>query len=272
MMSFFKKVSDTNAVALIVLLALASAGILLPASTQRANAQERPLGGRAMSVVSTTADPGSTVNVSVVLDAQGDEVSTSFSIVFDTAVLSNPVVTLGTGVPAGSNLGVNLAQAASGRIGVLVDSTTPYLISPPDREVIKIAFNVAANAPAGPTAITFSNTPTPLSTSSAIGALLPTAYEVGIVTINQGEVQLVTVGGRVTTPSGQALRNATVNMIDSMGVRRIATTSSFGIYSFNEVATGQQYTFTVSSKRYRFSPQIVQVTGPISDLNFVGLE
>ncbi len=271
-MSFANNFSDNKGLALIAFFAVAVAGFLSPISSERTLAQESPLGGRAITVVSTTAEPGSTVNVSVVLDAQGDEVSTSFSIVFDSAVLSNPVVTLGSGVPMGTNLSVNLMQAASGRIGVLVDSTSPYLISPPDREIIKIAFNVAASAPAGPTAITFSNTPTPLSTSSAIGALLPTAYEVGIVTIDQGEVQLVTVGGRVTTPGGQNLRNATVNMIDSMGVRRIATTSSFGIYSFNDVATGQQYTFTVSSKRYRFSPQIVPVTQAISDLNFVGLE
>ena len=81
-----------------------------------------------------------------------------------------------------------------------------------------------------------------------------------------------TVGGRVTTPGGLGLRNAIVSIIDSQGIRRTATTSSFGSYSFDNVATGLSYTLTVSSKRYRFSPRVMQVDGNLSDSNFMGLE
>lgn len=85
-------------------------------------------------------------------------------------------------------------------------------------------------------------------------------------------VSSVSVSGRVTTPAGLGLRNATVNLIDGAGVRRIATTSSFGIYIFDNVATGQTYTMTVGSKRYRFAPQFVSVAGTLTNIDFTGLE
>lgn len=82
----------------------------------------------------------------------------------------------------------------------------------------------------------------------------------------------VTISGRVTTPGGQNLRNAIVSLIDSSGVRRTATTSSFGLYSFDNVRTGEDYTVTVSSKRYRFTPRQMQFTSNLTNLDFVGLE
>ena len=83
---------------------------------------------------------------------------------------------------------------------------------------------------------------------------------------------LVQVSGRVTTPTGLGLRNAVVSIIDSQGVRRTATTSSFGLYSFNGVASGGMYTLTVSSKRYRFAAKQLTVNADLSNVDFVGLE
>lgn len=82
----------------------------------------------------------------------------------------------------------------------------------------------------------------------------------------------VTVSGRVTTPGGQNLRNAVVSLIDSLGVRRTATTSSFGIYTFDNVRTGESFTMTVASKRYRFTPRIESFAASVSNIDFVGLE
>lgn len=82
----------------------------------------------------------------------------------------------------------------------------------------------------------------------------------------------VTISGNVKTPSGLNLRNAVVTMTDSLGVRRTATTSTFGVFSFDNVLPGDTYLFTVSSKRYRFSPQSLLITDNVSNINFVGLE
>lgn len=85
-------------------------------------------------------------------------------------------------------------------------------------------------------------------------------------------VTSVSISGRVTTPGGQGLRNAVVSLIDAQGIRRTATTSSFGIYSFDMITTGQTYTMTVGSKRYRFAPQFVPVQGTLTNIDFMGLE
>jgi hypothetical protein len=93
-----------------------------------------------------------------------------------------------------------------------------------------------------------------------------------IVTILNDETQPITIAGRVSTPGGASLRNATVNLIMPNGTRRTATTSSFGNYSFAGVSSGAAYTITVSSKRYRFAAQTVTPVGPMSNVDFVGLE
>lgn len=80
------------------------------------------------------------------------------------------------------------------------------------------------------------------------------------------------ISGRVSTPDGLGLRNAVVTLIDAGGVSRHATTSSFGVYLFENIPSGSNYTVTVSSKRYRFAPQILTLTGDLTALNFVGLE
>jgi hypothetical protein len=81
-----------------------------------------------------------------------------------------------------------------------------------------------------------------------------------------------TISGRVLRPAGQALANARVFLTDQAGNRVFVTTSSFGIFSFNNVATGQTYFLTVASKRFRYAPQTLTVNGNISGLELVGLE
>ncbi|MFT3744447.1 MAG: S8 family serine peptidase [Pyrinomonadaceae bacterium] len=81
-----------------------------------------------------------------------------------------------------------------------------------------------------------------------------------------------TISGQVTTPGGIALRNARVILTDSGGLTTTATTSSFGVYTFNNIPLGNGYTVSVQSKRYRFSPSQFNLTGDLTNLNFVGLE
>ena len=81
-----------------------------------------------------------------------------------------------------------------------------------------------------------------------------------------------TISGRVTTPTGLGLRNAIVVMTDPQGIRGTATTSSFGVFTFNTVPTGMLYILSVSTKRYRFAAQSITVNGNLSNVDFVGLE
>jgi len=82
----------------------------------------------------------------------------------------------------------------------------------------------------------------------------------------------VSVSGQVLTPDGRVLRNASVTMTDPVGTRRTAITSSFGVYTFENVPVGQVYTMSVSSKRYRFATRFVTVDNNLTAVDFVGLE
>ena len=80
------------------------------------------------------------------------------------------------------------------------------------------------------------------------------------------------VVGRVLTSDARGLRNAVVSLTDSQGVKRTALTNSFGFYSFDNVRSGETYTISVSSKRFRFASQVIQVNGNLTLPDFVGLE
>ncbi|MEO7658844.1 MAG: carboxypeptidase-like regulatory domain-containing protein [Pyrinomonadaceae bacterium] len=80
-----------------------------------------------------------------------------------------------------------------------------------------------------------------------------------------------TVSGRVTTPTGLGLRNAIVIMTDSLGATMRATTSSFGLYSFQNVPQGT-YFLGIASKRYRFATRSLSIQSDLTNVDFVGLE
>ena len=82
----------------------------------------------------------------------------------------------------------------------------------------------------------------------------------------------VTISGRVLNPSGIALNSVVVSLTNSFGVKQTVTTNSFGVYSFSNVAAGGQYTLSASSKRYRFAPQVINISSNLENVNLVGLQ
>lgn len=79
----------------------------------------------------------------------------------------------------------------------------------------------------------------------------------------------VSVSGRVSTNDGRGLINAYVTLTDPQGATKIARTSTFGYFRFDDVEVGQNYIVSISSKRFQFTPQVVSVTDEITDLTFV---
>ena len=63
----------------------------------------------------------------------------------------------------------------------------------------------------------------------------------------------VTVGGRILTADGRGIRNVLVTMVKSNGESRTVISSTFGYFTFADVAVGETYVFSVSAKRYTFS-------------------
>ena len=223
--------------------------------------------GRIMRVGSANASNGARVTIPVEMDSKGDEVAASFTLNFDPAKLQNPSITLGDGATTDTTLTTNTTEAANGCITVLVDGNSALA-----KRLINVSFDVVRTAPSGDTRVSFANDPTPSVISNAGGDKLAAGYESGTITISGPNTSGFNVAGRILTPDGRGLRNARVTLVDQSGMARTVTTSSFGYYSFDGVASGGIYTIGVLSKQYRFASRSVQVTDNLSGVDFVGQE
>lgn len=84
----------------------------------------------------------------------------------------------------------------------------------------------------------------------------------------------VSIGGKIVSANGSGLSKISVSATGSNGQTRFAVTNSFGFYKFDDLSTGDTYTFQVSSKKYQFSnpTQILSATENITDLNFNAID
>lgn len=138
---------------------------------------------REVRVVNSTAAPGQTVNISIELASQGNENAIGFSINFNPAILSNAAVTLGSGASA-ATLNINSLQASNGRLGIALMLPTQQSFNAGVNQVVNITFNVAANAPAGSTAISFGDQPVTREVVAANAAVLATTFTQGTIMIS----------------------------------------------------------------------------------------
>ena len=79
------------------------------------------------------------------------------------------------------------------------------------------------------------------------------------------------ISGRITTADGRAISRVRISLTDGSGNFRFAQTNPFGYYRFPDVATGQTYTISISSKRYSFAEpsRVVFLADELTSLDFV---
>jgi len=77
----------------------------------------------------------------------------------------------------------------------------------------------------------------------------------------------VKLSGRVLE-GRRGISRARVSLSDASGAIRTTLTNPSGYYQFTDVAVGEIYTLDAQSKRYKFTPQVVNVTEELIDLNF----
>ncbi|MBK7709048.1 MAG: carboxypeptidase regulatory-like domain-containing protein [Acidobacteria bacterium] len=75
------------------------------------------------------------------------------------------------------------------------------------------------------------------------------------------------VSGRVLTPGGAGVRNATVTLTDSQGVTQTARSTTFGYFRFEDVRVGETYVLGVESKRYSFTPRTLEIQDEVTGLD-----
>jgi hypothetical protein len=180
-----------------------------------------------------TSLTGASVNVPVNVDnTTGNGLfSTDFTVTYNPAIISSPVVTLGTVPPAGtSSLTVN--TSTPGTIVVSVFSSDPFVGA---GTLVNIAFT-ASGAPGTSSAVNFTafkfNEGTPcLSTSNGLVSIIS-----GTIT---GTISYGNVIGLPVAP--RHVPNATLNAVGSIPVS--ALTNTGGAYSLSGMGSGS-YTVT----------------------------
>lgn len=84
------------------------------------------------------------------------------------------------------------------------------------------------------------------------------------------------IGGRVLSAEGRGIANVAVSIYGgSINTPVTVKTNPFGYYNFNDLAIGETYVVTVAnSKKYNFAnpSQVVNLTGNVGEMNFIGQE
>ncbi|MFZ1701483.1 MAG: Calx-beta domain-containing protein [Pyrinomonadaceae bacterium] len=141
---------------------------------------------RTLTAANAYATPGSPVTQNIVLTAQGDEAALTFSLTYNSAILSAPVVACGSG-SAGCNLTAN--TGTPGVIGVSVEAQDgggfPTTYAAGTRVVVTVTYNTAPTA-ASNTPVNFADSPTLRRTSDSDSNPLPTVYNNGFIVFAQG--------------------------------------------------------------------------------------
>jgi CSLREA domain-containing protein len=79
----------------------------------------------------------------------------------------------------------------------------------------------------------------------------------------------VTISGRILTADGRGVRNARITLTDSQGISRSVLTYSYGYYVVSDIRPGESVVINITSRRYRFTPQLLTISDSISGLDFV---
>ncbi len=219
-------------------------------------------------VVNNQASPGAQVLVSIETDTQGTENGFGFTLSYDAAKLSNPLVQKGTDTQA-ATLIPNTAQ--TGKVGVVLGMPFGVALTAGTKQLVTIRFNVAANAASGQTALKFGDAPVVREISDVDANVLTSNFTDGSINILGPTAAEVSFGGRVATASGRGVFNAGVTLTRDNGETRLVTTDADGYYRFANVPAGETFVLNVRAKRYQFSQPTLVLTlfDDGDDINFV---
>jgi uncharacterized protein (TIGR03437 family) len=173
---------------------------------------------RAVRVINAMATAGGEVNVPIEMTALGAENAVGFSLNFNPAVLGNPRAALGGGA-TGASLNANAAQAAQGRLGLVLALPAGQSFAAGARQLVIVTFAVASAAAQGSTPITFGDQPVTREVAGVNANVLPTDFVPGAVTI----------AGAVASVSAASFTGATLapdSIISAFGARLATATQA----------------------------------------------
>jgi len=200
------------------------------------------------------------------------------TIVANNIALTSPDIALSSGVitSAGGNLVQNTNGFSAGTFNQTNDVTSvdPMLGALADNSGNVTTHMLMPNSPAINTGIN-ANAIDPFDLSPLVNDARGAGFSRIVSIIDKGAFESlvptaagVSVGGRVVTADGTGVSKARVLLTDQNGTTRFVLTNNFGYFTFIDVEAGETYVVTVTSKRYSFAGQVVNVTDNVADLNF----
>lgn len=130
-----------------------------------------------------SGDIGGQISIPLMLQSQGNENAFSFTISFDSALLSQPNIHAGPDAP-GAVFVLDRTQESAGRFGVTISLPAGVTYQSGLREIAGLTFKSSASTPNGTvTPIGFTPSPVAGRGFSTAGALLPTVFAAGNLTL-----------------------------------------------------------------------------------------
>jgi hypothetical protein len=96
--------------------------------------------------------------------------------------------------------------------------------------------------------------------------------DIGAVEISLPTAANASISGRILTPLGRGIANATVTVTDMEGnTVGTTTTNVFGFYTVRVLPIGAAYLVTPQAKRYSFDPasHIISLDDDMDGMNFI---
>jgi len=141
---------------------------------------------RVVRVAGQTVSPGSTVVVSIMLDAHGEENALGFSLSFDPTQLTYQSAVAGAQA-ADATLNLNSSQSSSGRLGVALAKPAGLVWGAGTQEIVRVTFVVNAALAGGVVSnLVFGDAPVAREVGNASAQALPAGYQSGAVTVLSG--------------------------------------------------------------------------------------
>jgi hypothetical protein len=135
---------------------------------------------RTMRVASKAVQAAAINQVSVELDAQGNENAFGFTLSFDPVALQLVNASLGSGATGAT---FNMNSNTVGKLGVAVGLPAGLTFTPGTKQVLKVDFAIAPTA-VGTSNVVFVNSPVRMEVSDPGANALATSYAPGTLTIN----------------------------------------------------------------------------------------
>jgi len=221
---------------------------------------------RTVSIVPSIGNSGETVPAPVVLQARGDESAVGFSLIYDPAKLSNPVITYGLG-GQGASIFVNDQHLAAGELGISIGRLGEETFSAGADTLMYITFTIAPGLTDMDIPLAFGDFPTVKEVADTLAQELPATWIDGYIRLNNPPVvdaglddaldegSQWTRDGFFTDPDADAW-TATVNYGDGSGTQALALNEDKTFTLAHTYADNGVYTVTVT---------VFDDTGPRTD-------